>query len=292
MLGRVFEVKRFAVHDGDGIRTTVFFKGCSLKCVWCHNPESLSPKAELAFLEHKCQNCGYCTTICACHKMENQVHVFDKAQCKACGKCVDKCMADALKLYGKDCSVEELMPILLEDKPFYDNSNGGITLSGGECLLQATFCAELLKQCKEKGLHTAVDTCGNVPWKNIEQVLAYTDMFLYDLKAIDEDVHIKCTGMTNKRILENLKRIDAAGKAIEIRVPYVPEYNSSQMEKIAQFVSTLTNVKKVCVLPYHDLARSKYKSLLLPDTMPARLPSNEEMQQAKAQFAEYGIYCT
>ena len=291
MEGLIFDIKKFAVHDGDGIRTTVFLKGCPLKCVWCHNPEGISPKPDLAFYSHKCVNCGACSEVCSCHSFANGMHTIDNSLCIACGKCADVCPTQALTIYGRKIHVDELMPQLLEDKVFYDNSNGGITLSGGECLLQAEFCAEVLKQCKKNGIHTAVDTSGCVPWKNIEQVLDYTDIFLCDVKAIDEDVHVKCTGVTNQSILENLKKLDAKGKKTEIRIPYVPKYNADQMEKIASFISELKNVTKVRILPYHDLARSKYTSLFMTDTMPQELPEDEAIRAAQAIFLEKGISC-
>ena len=291
MKGHIFDIKKFAIHDGDGIRTTVFLKGCPLKCVWCHNPEGISGKDQLAFYQHKCVNCGACAQVCSCHLMKDGVHTFDNSCCIACGKCVDVCLAEALTLYGKMVSVDELMPKLLEDKAFYDHSNGGVTLSGGECLLQPEFCAEILKRCKENGIHTAVDTSGLVPWENIKCVIEYTDIFLYDVKAIDEDVHIRCTGVTNKRVLENLKKIDEAGKKIEIRVPYVPDYNDNQIEKMAEFIRELKNVTKVRVLAYHDFARSKYDSLQMEDTMPPKKPEEEELKAAKEIFKANGILC-
>lgn len=291
MKGRIFEIKRFAVHDGDGIRTAVYLKGCSLKCVWCHNPEGIAGKAQMAFLSHKCTGCGACAQVCACHRIEEGRHLFDRSACITCGRCETVCPAEALKIYGKEYSVEEVLSVLLEDKVFYETSGGGITLSGGECLLQADFCRELLKQCKEQGLHTAVDTCGNVPWENVEKVLPYTDVFLYDVKAMDEDVHVRCTGASNERILENLEKIDKAGKSIEIRFPYVPEYNSDQTEKIGAFLSQLQNVTKVRVLAYHDMARSKYHSLQMPDTMPEKVPEAREVEEAREVLRKYGLVC-
>lgn len=289
MEGIIFDIKKFAVHDGDGIRTTVFLKGCPLKCVWCHNPEGISAKKCLAFYSHKCVNCGACCAICPCHKFENNIHSFDNTDCVACGKCVKMCSSEALHMFGKAIDVDELMPILLEDKAFYDNSNGGITLSGGECLLQPDFCSQILKECKKYGINTAIDTSGAVPYKSFEKVIDYTDVFLYDLKAFDEAVHIRCTGITNELILENLKRIDALGKKTEIRIPYVPLYNDDQMDKIADFILKLKNVISVRILPYHDFARSKYNSLLIPDTMPIQVPSDEEILHQKSFLKEKGI---
>ena len=259
MTATIFEIKRFAVHDGDGIRTTVFFKGCPLRCVWCHNPEGLTAVPQIARYTHKCIACG---------------------ECQKDGFTPEDCLGEATVLYGKEVMVEELLPILLEDKDFYKTSGGGVTLSGGECLVQADFCAELLKRLKENEIHTAVDTCGFVPRTALDKVIPYTDVFLYDIKAYDEDVHIKCTGISNKQILENLKYLNALGKQIEIRIPYVPEYNDSQIEKIANFLALLQNVTQIRVLPYHNYAGSKYEALNIPNTLPNRLPTDAEIKSA------------
>lgn len=280
--GIIFDVKRFAVHDGDGIRTTVFLKGCPLKCVWCHNPEGISGRPQLAFYENKCIGCGECVSECdqKAHYIVGIKHLFIPEKCAACGSCVDACLGDALKLYGKRVTAEEILPTLLEDRDFYASSGGGVTLSGGECLLQPEFCEELLKLLKESKIHTAVDTCGFVSRAAIDRVLPYTDLFLYDIKAIDEEVHIRCTGQSNQVILENLRYIDEAGKKIEIRIPYVPEYNDTQIEKIADFIAELKNITRVKVLPYHNYAGSKYRALQMENTLPVRLPREEEIQTA------------
>lgn len=257
----ISDIKRFAVHDGDGIRTTVFFKGCPLKCVWCHNPESIGFKPQIAFYRNKCIGCG---------------------ECQKEGFTVEVCLGEARVLYGKEMTVESLLPLLLEDKDFYETSGGGVTLSGGECLCQADFCAQLLKKLKESGVNTAVDTCGFVPKASIDKVIPYTDIFLYDIKAIDEDVHIKCTGQSNKLILENIKYIDSQGIATEVRIPYVPGYNSDQIEKIADFLAKLRNVKAVKVLPYHNYAGSKYAALDMENTLPEGLPTDKQIAKAEA----------
>jgi pyruvate formate lyase activating enzyme len=259
MTATIFEIKRFAVHDGDGIRTTVFFKGCPLRCVWCHNPEGLTSVPQIARYTHKCIGCG---------------------ECQKDGFTPEDCLGDAQILYGKNLTVEELLPALLEDRDFYENSGGGVTLSGGECLTQADFCAELLKRLKTEGIHTAVDTCGGISKEALDKVIPYTDIFLYDLKAYDEGVHIKCTGRSNKQILENLKYLDSVGKNIEIRIPYVPDYNDDQIEKIARFLAPLQSITKIRLLPYHNYAGSKYKALNIPDTLPKCLPTDEEIKIA------------
>lgn len=283
MKAKIFDVKRFAVHDGDGIRTTVFFKGCPLKCVWCHNPEGIGYKPQLAYYKNKCVSCGECVNICYqnAHSLKNGLHIFQRENCISCGKCVSTCLSEALTIYGKDVTIDELMPLLLEDKAFYKTSGGGITLSGGECLSQANFCAELLKKLKVENIHTAVDTCGFVSKEAISKVIPYTDIFLYDIKAIDEDVHIRCTGHKNKPILENLKYIDSCGKNIEIRIPYVPNYNDNQIEKIAAFLNEIKNITKIRLLSYHNYAGSKYNSLGMVNTLPQDLPDKNELHEAK-----------
>lgn len=288
MKGTVFEIKRFAVHDGPGIRTTVFFKGCPLKCVWCHNPEGLSAAPQLAYYAHKCIGCGECATVCTtgAHLFENGSHTFDRQACIGCGACANACLGDALTFYGTEMTVEELLPRLLEDREFYETSNGGVTLSGGECLLQADFCIALLQALKKEGIHTAVDTCGSVSREVFDKVLPYTDLFLYDIKAISPAVHRHCTGLTNERILENLRYLDTCGAKIEIRYPYVPDYNDGEAESIRDFLSSLRTFPAVRVLPYHSFAGSKYRALGYGDTLPSRLPTEAEIQKAEALFGK------
>ena len=291
MKATIFDIKNFAIHDGDGIRTTVFFKGCSLKCKWCHNPEGIDFTPQLSYFENKCVNCGECVKDCpfGAHRIENEKHIFKRDNCCGCGKCVENCYGNALTLYGKEVTVNELMPLLTEDRDFYETSGGGVTLSGGECLCQPDFCASLLKKLKEEGIHTAVDTCGLVNRAAFDKVMPCTDIFLYDVKAIDENVHIKCTGYSNKQILENLKYIDDCGKNIEIRIPYVPGYNSGEIEKIAEFLSGLKNIVKVKVLPYHKYAGSKYQSLDMKNTLPEDMPSDKEIKSARETIKSYNL---
>ena len=261
--GNIFEIKRFAVHDGDGIRTTVFFKGCPLRCVWCHNPEGLSPEVQEAFYPHKCIGCGNCARD---------------------GFSTANCLGEARMTYGKKVSPTELLPLLLEDQDFYEISGGGVTLSGGECLLQADFCEQLLKELKVRGIHTAIDTCGFVSREALDKVIPFTDVFLYDVKAYDPDIHIRCTGASNERILENLLYLDALGKTLEIRIPLVPDYNDGQIEKIATFLKPLSSISKIRVLPYHNYASSKYRALNLDPPLPSRLPTEKERKEAIEQI--------
>lgn len=284
--GIVSDIKRFAVHDGDGIRTTVFFKGCPLKCIWCHNPESIDSRPRLAYYPHKCLGCGECAAVCpsGAQMVTEKGHEFRRGACLACGRCEEVCPGGALKFYGRAVTVEELLPRLLEDRDFYETSGGGVTLSGGECLSQAPFCAELLRALKENGIRTAVDTCGYAPKEAFDLVLPYTDVFLYDIKAIDEEVHRRCTGRGNRRILENLRRLDRSGKGIEIRFPFVPGFNDGETERIREFLKTLNRRYRVRVLPYHNFAGSKYAALDLENTLPQTLPEESAVRAAEERL--------
>ncbi len=293
MLGNILEIKRFAVHDGPGIRTTVFLKGCPLKCVWCHNPESIGAIKQFGFLVHKCVNCGRCVAVCSekAHSLRDGVHAFSRDNCVLCGKCTEICPSDALVIYGYTDDADSVLSAVLADKAFYLTSGGGVTLSGGECLMQADFCADLLKKLKAEGVHTAIDTCGFVPRASIDKVIDYTDLFLYDIKAYDEEVHIKCTGQSNKAIMENLKYLNGRGKQIEVRIPYVPGFNSGEIERIGKLLSELKNVIRVKILPYHNYAGSKYISLDMKNTMPLSVPSDKEIKEAEELIAEYFPLC-
>lgn len=280
----ITSIKRFAVHDGDGIRTTLFFKGCPLKCVWCHNPETINPGYQFAFYKHKCINCGLCAQICDCHVIKNDLHVIERNKCIMCRKCVERCPQEALEIFGKRITVDEAFEIIMKDKDFYFQSGGGITLSGGECLLQSEFCTELLKNVKHEGIHTAVDTCGFVSQKKIDKVLPYTDIFLYDIKCFDEALHIKLTGHSNEIILKNLKYLDEKDKKIEIRIPYVPGYNSGEIDKIFEMLQKFKNITKVRILPYHNYSSSKYEALNMENTLPVEIPNEDEIAVYQRKF--------
>ena len=294
IIGSILNVKRFEIHDGDGLRTTLFLKGCPLRCKWCHNPESLSKKSELGYYAHKCISCMRCAEACAqgAHSVRDGMHTFDREKCIACGKCAKVCLGDALIFYGERVTPSEILPKLLEDRAFYETSGGGVTISGGEPLLQAEFTAELLKLLKNEGINTAVDTCLFAKRESLDRVIPYTDTFLVDIKAFDRDLHKELTGQYNDVILENAKYLSDNGKAIEIRIPYVPNQNSGEIEKIAEFIGTLNTVKGVRVLPYHNLSGTKYASLdigytLSNDTTPQ--PEKDEAEAARQIIKACGI---
>ena len=288
-MGSIVSLKRFEIHDGDGIRTTLFLKGCPLKCVWCHNPECIDKKPVLSYNEQNCINCMQCTDICDCHVNEDGRHLFRRENCKACGKCEKVCLGGALKLYGTEISADDIMPLLLEDQAFYKNSGGGVTISGGEPLMQSQFCAEILKRLKSCGINTAVDTCGFAARADFDRVVPFTDTFLYDLKAYDEQAHIRCTGKSNRIILENLKYLDEKGKKIEVRIPYIPGLTSGEILNLGLFLKDIKSVNKVRLLAYH-CAESKYRAIGLSYTpLDLKRPSEGEMLEAAKALRRIGL---
>lgn len=290
--GILCDIKRFAVHDGPGVRTTLFLKGCPLHCLWCHNPESIRPEPELGLRLHKCTLCGECAKVCPCHRIENGRHLFDRTRCTACGKCVEACLFDALVLYGTQMTPAEAAEAVLEDRTFYELSGGGATVSGGEPLLQPEFCAELFTLLKREKIHTAADTCGDVPWSAFETVLPVTDLFLYDFKHPDAARHRELTGHGNERIKENLLRLGKSGKPVEIRIPLIPGLNMDDdtLNRSAEFLAGVKNLTGIRLLPYHSLARSKYNTIGRPDTMPnAAPPTTEAMRRAAEPFRRAGL---
>lgn len=286
--GRITAVKRFEIHDGDGIRTTVFFKGCPLRCRWCHNPETLSPKLEPLLYPEKCIGCGICANVCPCHIWENGVHRIDRAKCIGCGKCWEHCPGQALVSGGRWVTPEQLLPELLEDRMFYEASGGGVTLSGGEPLAQPEFASDLLGLLKENGIATAVDTSCYGSRQSLMALAEHTDLFLVDIKALDAAVHRRCTGVDNGLILENIRFLEELGKPMDIRVPVIPGWNDDQMAGIADFAATLHCVRTVKLLPYHDYGGAKAKALDIP-VEAITPPSPQEMEALRQVFAGRGL---
>lgn len=266
MEGNIFNIQRFCIYDGPGIRTTVFLKGCNLRCLWCHNPESQRMQKELMFYKHKCVGCGKCIKICEKTFSED---------CIACGECVKVCAHGAREVVGKMESVEEVCKVILKDKEYYKTSGGGVTLSGGEPLLQIDFVEVLLKECKKHNLHTAIETAANVPWKYFERILPYLDLVMFDLKSMDEENHIRCTGISNKHILDNARKLMQTDKKILFRMPVVPGYNDWEVEAVSAFVKGYD----LELLAYHKTGIGKYDALnmdyLIGDVIP---PEKEYMQ--------------
>ena len=294
-MGRIFAVKRFEIHDGDGIRTTLFLKGCPLHCLWCHNPEGMTPRPMLSFYEEKCAQCGLCAQVCpaGAHVLnEGGRHVLRRDLCRLCGRCAETCAHDALRFYGQEVTPRQILPVLLEDEPFYAAS-GGVTLSGGEPLMQVDFCAELLKLLKERKINTAVDTCGMAPGSALEAVIPWTDQFLFDIKAVDSRLHKRLTGCDNQQIIENLRYLSRRGARIEVRIPLVPGLNDAEIPAIGRLLRDMPGVERVKVLGYHNLAKDKYASLEMSfpmgDHPPARV---EEVHSAVRLLCGMGIRAT
>lgn len=256
----IFDIKTFAVHDGPGVRTTFFLKGCPLHCKWCQNPESIDPAQYLAYNSLLCQRCGACRTVC--DKLGDDF-MLPRADCTLCGKCIEACVPAARKFAGQTLTPEELTARALSDKLFFETSDGGgVTFSGGECLLHADYLRECLTLLKAEGIHTCIDTCGAVPREHFEKILPFSDLFLYDIKKIDPVLHKEYTGRDNVQILENLRFLCAEKKEVIIRVPLIPGYTDSEedIRAIARFVSEELHgaIRRVELLPYNKLAESKY----------------------------------
>jgi pyruvate formate lyase activating enzyme len=292
--GTVFDIKKFSIHDGPGIRTTVFFKGCPLRCWWCHNPESQAPGPELMIRAGRCIQCEACLSACthgAISRGPDGVST-DAAKCVACGACAEVCYAEARQIVGREMTVAQVVAEIERDVPFYDESGGGVTFSGGEPLLQPGFLLALLQACQEREIHTALDTCGFAPWETLDRVREHVDLFLYDLKLMDDDGHLKFTGVSNELILRNLQALSRRGHDVVVRVPVIPGINDDEehVRQIGTFVACLPRLHRVDLLPYHRAGADKYdrlhKSYRLPETHP---PSDSRMAEILRVLEGFGL---
>jgi len=269
IVGMIFNLQKYSLEDGPGIRTTVFMKGCPLCCLWCFNPESQNKESELFYFDEKCIECDACVKVCpegAIKKIKSKSkgkYKINRDICTKCGKCVEVCPSQALQLIGKLVTVNELFNEIEKDKIFYNNSNGGVTISGGEPLAQPIFVEKILKKCQIEGIHTAIETCGFAKKDVLERILKYTDLVLIDIKHINSKIHKKLTGVSNELILNNIKILDKSKVPFILRVPIIPGYNDSkeEIQAMADFIKNLQFLKKICLLPYRQLGETKYKRL-------------------------------
>jgi len=291
----IFDIKRYAINDGPGIRVVIFFKGCNLNCAWCHNPESISAKVEKMYAPAKCIKCGTCVDACPekAILLTTDGIVTNQDLCIICGKCAEVCPTKAIEMSGKEMSVAEIMDIIEKERVFFDQSGGGVTFSGGEPLVHKKLLIELLEECGKRRIHRAVDTAGNVSTETILEVARHTDLFLYDLKMMDSLLHQKWIKYGNELILHNLKILAATGVRIIIRIPLIGEVNDTgeNIEHTARFIAGLAGDKKeVHLLPYHNIAVNKYMKLGKSVKFEKlKEPDKETMVKAIAKFAEYGI---
>lgn len=291
--GRVFNIQKFSIHDGPGIRTTVFLKGCPLRCKWCHNPEGLSREAEIEFEPTRCIMCTACAAVCPhtppLHSFsEDAGHVFNRDGCIVCGRCIDACVAGALKFVGKEYTVSEVIKKVLSDKIFYETSGGGMTLSGGEPLSQPEFAISLLQAAKSEGLHTAIETSGFCRTEDILEAAEYTDLFLFDYKATGDALHRELIGVSQEQILKNLEIISEHGAKIVLRCPIIPGANDrpEHFDAIAALAEKLCGINQVELEAYHPLGTGKAPKLGKTQEFVTTAPTRERMEEIRAYIAD------
>ena len=281
--GIVFHIQRASTSDGPGVRTTVFLKGCSNTCAWCHNPESIRRTPQLQVYLDRCIGCGRCVTVCPhdAQHLDETGRRYDRDQCIGCGLCAAECFAGGLEISGREMAVDEVVAEVVKDEPYYRHSGGGVTFSGGDPVLQTEFLRQLLIACRERGLHTAVDTAGHYPWARLESLLPHVDLVMYDLKAMDPDVHRRVIGNDGRVIRDNLRRLGASGVPFLVRTPVVGGVNDSEteIEAAARFLSPFDHLVHYELLPYHALGDAKLESLGLTPQPAFTTPDAERLQQ-------------
>jgi pyruvate formate lyase activating enzyme len=293
--GTIFDISRYAIHDGPGIRATVFFKGCPLRCQWCHNPEGQESKPEIIVKAEKCPaDCEQCLSICpkAAISKNGRSITVDREKCDSCGKCKDVCVYEALDIIGREVTVQDVLKEVEKDRIFFDESGGGVTISGGEPLMQPDFLEALLKGFKKRGIRTTVDTSGFASFEILDRISDHVDLFLYDLKLMDPKKHKEYSGVSNEIILENLKRLSEKGKKVIVRIPVIPGVNDDgeNMKRIADYLLSLKNIKQINLLPFHRGGIQKYKRLGKKNlTEFLQPPSNDKMKEIKKIFIDSGF---
>ena len=292
-MARITDIQRFSLNDGPGIRTTVFFKGCNMHCTWCHNPETLSLSPDLLFYESKCIGCGHCLQVCPTGAQTctaDGKHVIDRAKCVRCGRCAEVCYAAALVMSGKEMSVPEILAEVRQDKPYYETSGGGVTLSGGEVLMHSEFAAELATACHAEGIRVAIETNLSFPYEKIRPLLDNVDLIMADIKLFDDEMHKKYTGVSNRTTLENVRKI--TDKPMIIRTPLIPNVTATEenLRAIAAFLAGKENLLYYQLLNFNPLGASKYEGLNAENDFSAARPfSDEDMARFGSYLAEYNV---